>query len=289
MNPFIQMAYASVAPCSSAIAIYKSISETTTSPDSLRALAYKQLGDYYYVSNSYLRAIEQYRYASKYGKDPVYKHNWALAAYVSGDSASAKSLWHTLTLEHGDTIAEIANYHLGLLYTKRKLYQDAFNCFDKTGTPSASKPWAVASLQGKIDCAKKLGQNDKAANIDRQLDPWRDHLLEKGFSSSAAAAPVSKTATAEETTPVNDTASEKPDSLKRFTLQIGAFSSKENALGLEQRLEALFPEVTTSQFSIDNKVFYRVWVGSFKSKDSASAFGSDSLAKKGFSFRIVEK
>src|SRR5512133_956005 len=286
-NPFIQMAYAQIAPCSTAVSLYKSIGETQTAPDSLRAAAYKQLGDYHYALSEFLKAIDNYRYASKYGNKPMYKHYWALSAYASGDTVSAKSLWHTLTLEYGDTIAEIANYHLGLIFTKQKAWQDAFSSFDKAGQPSVSKPWAVASLNGKIECAKKLGQNDKAIQLEKQLDPWRDLMLEKSDSGSSMAS--STAPSAQVAKPVlSDTISEKNDTDKIYALQIGAFGSKENALVLEKNLKAAFPDVTTQEFSIEDRLVYRVRVGSFKSKDAATAFGTDSLAKKGFSFRVVD-
>lgn len=288
-NPFVQMAYAQVASCSTAIALYKSIGETSTAPDSLRAAAYKLLGDYHYASSDYLKAIDNFRYASKYGNKPIYKHHWALSAYTSGDTVSAKSLWHTLTLEYGDTIAEIANYHLGLLFTKQKSWQDAFACFDKAGQPSVSKPWAVASLSGKIECAKKLGQNDKALQLEKQLDPWRDLLLEKPETGStiATTSPPSSLQAAKQVS--SDVTLSKNDTIQLYTLQIGAFGAKENALVLEKKLKPDFPDVVTQEFSIEDKVFYRVRVGSFKSKDAATTFGTDSLAKKGFSFRVMDK
>jgi tetratricopeptide (TPR) repeat protein len=287
-NPFIQMAYAQVAPCSTAVELYKAIGETQTVPDSLRAAAYKQLGDYHNASSDYLKAIDHYRLASKYGNKPIYKHYWALCSYVSGDTVSAKSLWHTLTLEYGDTIAEIANYHLGLIFTKQKSWQDAYSCFDKAGQPSVSKPWAVASLNGKIECAKNLGQKDKAQQLEKELDPWRDLLLEKSDSvNSTISAASSSTQVAKPV--LSDTTYIKNDSAKTYTLQIGAFGSKENALILEKKLKADFPDVITQEFSIEDKMFYRVRVGSFKSKDAATVFGTDSLAKKGFSFRVMEK
>jgi tetratricopeptide (TPR) repeat protein len=287
-NPFVQMAYAQIAPCSTAVLLYKTIGETQTAPDSLRAAAYKQLGDYHNASSDFLKAIDNYRLASKFGNKPIYKHYWALASYASGDTVSAKSLWHTLTLEYGDTIAEIANYHLGLTFTKQKAWQEAFSCFDKAGQPSVSKPWAVASLNGKIECAKKLGQNDKAQQLEKQLDPWRDLLLEKSDSGSSATSIASPSP--QIVKPVSpDTATAKNDTVKIYTLQIGAFGSKENALILEKRLKTDFPDVITQDFSIEDKIFYRVRVGSFKSKDAATTFGNDSLTKKGFSFRVVDK
>lgn len=290
-DPAVQLAFASIAQCSTAVSIYKSVGELNTVPDTLRGCAYKKLGDYYYVSREYLRAIEGYRYALKYGKKPEYRHCWALSALASGDEESARSIWHTLTLEYGDTLSEIAQYHLGLLNLKQKKYQDAMNCFLKTGVIAANHPWAVASISGKIECAKKLGLNDKVIQFEKQLDPYRDLMMETTFANITK--PVSSQIITEKSPTdkknIFDTTSEKPDSLKLFTLQIGAFGSKENALALEQKVKNQFTNVSVVRLILDDKTFYRVWIGTFKSKSEAETFGTDSITKNGFSFRVVER
>ena len=289
-DPFVQMAYARIAPCSTAVQLYKRIGETRSAPDSLRAAAFKQLGDYYYALSDFPEAIDNYRYASKHGNMAIYKHSWALCSYASGDTVSAKSLWHTLTLEYGDTIAEIANYHLGLILTKQKSWQEAIVCFDKTGQPSVSKPWAVAALNEKLECTKKLGLSDKVVMLEKQLDPWRDLLLENlNAESSLSGSSTLSSMNAGQASSKTMSESENIDSGKLYALQIGAFGSKENAIVLEKKLKKDFRDVTTQEFSIEDKLFYRVRVGSFTSKDAAASFGNNSLAKKGFSFRVVDK
>lgn len=289
-DPAVQLAFARVAPCSTAVSIYKSVGELNTNPDSLRGIAYKKLGDYYYASSEYLRAIEGYRYALKYGKKPEYRHYWALSALASGDEESAKSIWHTLTLEYGDTLSEIAQYHMGLLDLKQKKYQDALNCFSKAGIPVANHPWTVAAISGKIECAKKLGLSEKVTQFEKQLDPYRDLMMENYYANTAKPTPqkVSELSSTSKIT-ISDTVSEKPDSLKQFTLQVGAFGSKENAQALEQKIKSKFTGISIVQFIIDDKTFYRVWIGTFKSKTEAEAFGTDSLTKNGLHFRVVEK
>jgi tetratricopeptide (TPR) repeat protein len=290
-NPAIQLAFASIAPCSTAVPIYKCVSELKTAPDSLRGNAYKKLGQYYYASSEYSSAIECYRNALKYGKKPEYRHNWALAALASGDEESAQSIWHTLTLEYGDTLSEIAQYHLGLLSLKQKKYQEALNYFSKTGTLASNRPWAVASIPGKIECAKKLGLNEKVTQFEKQLDPYRDLMLENDLTNTTSSLNIKKSTetTSPAKTITSDTLSEIPDSLKLFTLQIGAFSSKENAQALEKKVKNQFSDVSIVQLTIDDKTFYRVRIGTFKSKPDAENFGADSVSKKGLLFRIVEK
>jgi tetratricopeptide (TPR) repeat protein len=290
-DPAVQLAFASISSCSTAVSIYKSVGEQSTVPDTLRGSAYKKLGDYYYVSKEYLRAIESYRYALKYGKRAEYRHYWALSALASGDEESARSIWHTLTLEYGDTLSEIAQYHLGLLDLKLKKYQDALNSFSKAGIPAANHPWAVAAIPGKIECAQKLGLSEKATQYEKQLDPYRDLMMEINYTNTAKLLPgqkVAESSTIAKITPL-DTAFEKPDSLKLFTLQVGAFGSKENAQALEQKIKNQFSGVSIVQLIIDDKTFYRVWVGTFKSKSAAEMFGTDSLSKQGLSFRVVER
>jgi hypothetical protein len=180
---------------------------------------------------------------------------------------------------------------MGLLNLKQKKYQDALICFSKAGIPAANHPWAVAAISGRIECAKKLGLNEKVLQFEKQLDPYRDLMLETNFTTTAQLTPAQKAAEPAPTSKANisDTVSEKPDSLKQYTLQVGAFGSKENAQALEQKIKNKFAGVSIVQFIVDDKTFYRVWIGTFKSKPEAEAFGTDSLTKNGLSFRVVEK
>lgn len=290
----VKLAYALVAPCSTAVVIYKSLTEQSNISDSLKSAAYVKLGQYYYISKNYNQAANCYRNASKYGKNPEYRHYWALAALASGDRETAKSIWHTLTLEYGDTLSEMAQCQLGLLCFEQKKYQDALNYYAKAGAPAVNHPWAVTALAGKLECVKKLGLNEEALQFEAQLQPYRKLLIENLPTSENKQ--KSEQITADTVLPVEKnqdsnaiTVSEMTDTLGFFTLQVGAFSSKDNAQALVNKVKIKHPSVSIVPLSINDKLFYRVWIGAFKSKSEAEHYGLDSLKKTGLSFRIVEK
>ena len=171
------------------------VAEGKTVPDSVRAEAFCRLGDLSYTSKEYPRAVEFYRNAAKINSKPVYRHYWALASLASGETEAAQSLWHTLSLEYGDEHSQMAQYYMGLLQMKKGDYGSAYSCFLKTGAVSPEKPWSVASLAGKLECAERLGMSDKAKDYKEQLKPYRQNLLEKDLLQLSSNAVSLKTRT----------------------------------------------------------------------------------------------
>jgi tetratricopeptide (TPR) repeat protein len=294
-NDIEMYTYAATAPCSVAVAMYKSIADSKNSSDSIKVLAYKKLGDYYYANKNYALSMGAYKNASRLSNDPIYKHYWAQTAFVSGDEDVARSLWHTLSLEYGDGIAQRAQYYLGLLCLKQKKYDDAYNYFLKTGTLSPMKDWTIAALAGKLECAKQLGLSEKAALYESQLQPHRNLLLEKDLLigktlvASKSDMPAASVEEKDNSNQNDSAAVERNDSIPQLTLQVGAFGTVENAQALQKKLTGIFNNVTVVTVKVDEQVFYRVRIGSFDSREKAEKFGADSLVKSGYSYRIVEK
>jgi septal ring-binding cell division protein DamX len=84
-----------------------------------------------------------------------------------------------------------------------------------------------------------------------------------------------------------------PDSQKKqefgsvFTVQVGAFSSKENANSLADKLRGKGNTVFVSQaVSKDNKSVFKVRVGSFKTKAEAAAAAA-TLSKEGLPTKVL--
>ena len=75
----------------------------------------------------------------------------------------------------------------------------------------------------------------------------------------------------------------------RYTLQVGAFGSLDNATALQKRLGVRFREVSVRPVTLSEQVFYRVRIGTFNSKEAAEAFGADSLTSAGISYKAVVK
>jgi cell division septation protein DedD len=74
-----------------------------------------------------------------------------------------------------------------------------------------------------------------------------------------------------------------------FTIQVGAFGSKENADNMVTRLTGKYEDITISPTTAGDQTLYRVRVGSFPTRESAVAFADKMLTEAGMSARVVEK
>jgi len=74
-----------------------------------------------------------------------------------------------------------------------------------------------------------------------------------------------------------------------FTVQTGAFSSKDNALLQLQFFEQKGINGVLSQKKINGKTLYLVWIGKFNTQKDATAYGKKLQKKFKVSYRIVEQ
>lgn len=72
-----------------------------------------------------------------------------------------------------------------------------------------------------------------------------------------------------------------------YTLQVGAFSDKQNALALKNRLDGLTSDIYISRFDVGRESFYRVRVGSYASREAA-ARAAVQVAAHGFTVILIE-
>ncbi|MBN1758348.1 MAG: SPOR domain-containing protein [Chitinispirillaceae bacterium] len=284
-NSGIAFAYARVAPCSVAVAIFTRCANDTTVPDSLRAASYKELGDYSFVHSAFKTAAEKYRLASSLRSEAQYRHCWALASAALHDVATARSLWQTITLEHGSDLALEAWYHLALIDMEESLYDSAFVKLETCGPPDTSRAWTVAAAAAKLECAVRLGKTKTAASLEKKLKPFEEHLLERDLLTLADLHSGIKKENPKSAKSVADNV----ENAGVYTLQVGAFGAIDNATGLQKKLEVSFDDVTVVPVTLGDQVFYRVRVGTFKSKETAEAFGNDSLKSAGIAFKAVTK
>jgi rare lipoprotein A len=78
-----------------------------------------------------------------------------------------------------------------------------------------------------------------------------------------------------------------PKSSHRFSVQVGAFISKENAEALKLQIKKRYENVYISTFKTSNQVYYRVRVGA-KSLVSAHEMARE-LLKQGFAVIVLEE
>jgi tetratricopeptide (TPR) repeat protein len=285
-EPQIAFAYARSAPCSAAVPIYQKLAEVETVPDSIRAMAYRFLGDYFYAVEAFGKAKSYYNRAAKYDKTTGCHHRWALAAMCSGDTALANSIWHTVSLEYGSNSAKVAHFYLGMLHLQKKEYKKAYDSFLKADDLSDDK-WDVPILIGKLECASSLGMTDKISAYTRQLYQVDDVFLEeerfKNFT--IASTTVVPSSTKREEKSIKNSSSRI---LEKYSLQVGAFGSKENASRMEMQLKDVADNVFILPVKVASKVLYRVRVGKFTSREEAENYAVSRLEKAGIAYRVVE-
>ena len=72
-----------------------------------------------------------------------------------------------------------------------------------------------------------------------------------------------------------------------YVVQIGAFSSKENAKRLKLQVRQLGHDVSINKVDSNGKIFFAVRVNSYKSKSKAANIGKDIKSKLGISYRVL--
>ena len=153
------------------------------------------------------------------------------------------------------------------------------------GEIDSTRSWTIAAAAAKLECALRLGRKDSIKIFEKKLQPYRERLLENDVLDLAGVQ-NSKKPTAVAATPARE--AETSDGAE-YTLQVGAFGSLDNAASLQQRLSTRFGEVAVLPVTLSEQVFYRVRIGTFKSKADADAFGNDSLTPEGIAFKAVVK
>jgi len=79
----------------------------------------------------------------------------------------------------------------------------------------------------------------------------------------------------------------KTKNLGPYVVQIGAFSSRENAKRLKMQVSQLGHDVSVNKVDSNGKTFYAVRVNRYKSKTKAERIGRDIKSKLGVSYRVL--
>ena len=79
----------------------------------------------------------------------------------------------------------------------------------------------------------------------------------------------------------------KSENLGPYVVQIGAFSSKENAKRLKLQVRQLGHDVSINKVDSNGKTFYAVRINRYKSKRKAEEIGKNIKSKLGVSYRVL--
>lgn len=296
-TPLARLSAAQALPCSTAVAVYKSLSADTTAPDSIRSRAFGLLGDYGFAQGVYETACDNYKKASALDKkEPRYVYREGLSHLAGGDTADAIKLFAEIVEKNGPDLSNEARVILGRISYARGDYTNAMDYFRQTGNFRPTNGWSVAASFGKLLCSRELRLADSAAFYEKQLSPYAKTLLEKETFAKIKGQPVKKSDTAAAAKPGaidtgKKTARPGPidSSSNPFTLQVGAFASESSALAMKKNLSKTFKEVSCVTAIVSARTFYRVWVGNFKTREAAEKFGQNELMQLGLVYRVVAK
>ncbi|MGL1900953.1 MAG: SPOR domain-containing protein [Fibrobacterales bacterium] len=72
-----------------------------------------------------------------------------------------------------------------------------------------------------------------------------------------------------------------------YSIQVGAFSSKQNAESLKNAYADLGRSVLVQESKRESGILYLVWVGKFQSKESAQIYAQSHIAEKEPKFRVI--
>jgi tetratricopeptide (TPR) repeat protein len=297
-SPEARLAAAQAAPCSTALRVYLEVAADSTVPDSLKMAACGYRADIAFALREYETALDYYKRAARFEKAPGYCHyRQALAALANGDTAASEAVLKTVADNSESGAAHEAQVALGECLIKRGEYREAMASFQKAGPFSSKDSWSIQALLGKLACARHLGFVDSIAVFEKELSPYAATILEKERLRKIREIPLPEPAAPTAGSPtvvsvkkaIKDTVTKETPRDSVFSLQVGAFGSKERAAALTKKLAAKFKEAECVPAVIDERTFYRVWVGNFESRDDAENFGKIKLLREGLVYRVVVK
>jgi cell division protein FtsN len=134
----------------------------------------------------------------------------------------------------------------------------------------------AAAASGDMTAAQEYKRNLSTRFGKSLEDPDIRKILAKPASAN----------TKKKKSPVVQSIPEVTDGI--YTLQVGAFATKENAQKLSADLMKRFDSVSISQNDQTGKVLYKVRVGSFATESEALEFGEKKVKAMGYSFRVIK-
>ncbi|MDG5813872.1 SPOR domain-containing protein [Chitinispirillales bacterium ANBcel5] len=260
LNAEARLLYARTLGAADALSLYDSLSSEQEVPARVRAEAFKLLADHAFSKGEWERAANLYQRSGKITPDFFTRHRWALSSALDGNTELAANIWHTLSLEHGEDVSKRALLHLAYLLIDENDYKQARQKLLKAGEVEADSPVKIAILAARLFCAKELGLDSEVESINKTLA--QKNILEQGdlkFNRSLGA----------------------------YTVQVGAFGDRENAIKIREKLNEDFEHVQIAEATVDNTTIYRVRAGLFSSPEEAQRFLDQSLKKAGFQGQVV--
>ena len=209
---------------------------------------------------------------SKYPKDPGVLF---LKAVLTDDGESAlKQYKYILKSFPKSTYAPESAMKIGEYFYARGLYTQSANLLKNIpiSYPRFSQMQRLTDLM--INSFNAIGEADSAkyyALIIKSMFPKVETNIEDKSNKLSQVFSFNK----------------KTKSIGPYVVQIGAFSSEENAKRLKLQVSQLGHDVSINKVDSNGKIFYAVRINRYKSKRRAEEIGKDIKSKLGVNYRVL--
>lgn len=241
-------------------------------------------------------------------RDGKIREAMALLAKIEKDNPSNETILflHGLLSARGDSaeyyyeaylkqkpdgrFSDEALFRLAQLKYVQGLYLNAQKRFNRILETHPLTPFRPKCLYWSGMCFSAMGKKDSAAVQFRKLN---EEFPENEFKNElpgdwAVFKPAAPTGKVDSLYATGRLETVKPAAVT-FSVQIGAFSNRNNALLRKAFFEREGYPVTLKSKQRDKDVFYLVWLGSFPTWEEAKSFGESLRAKFGTSYTLVSE
>jgi len=298
------ISYVSTLPPKDALRFADSLSRAPNAPVRVKAQSLRIVGDHHFLKEEYKKAADAYLQASKLDSAAsVYKHLYALSIATDGQTEAARAVWNKIALDKTDELSGEAARILSLLPKPTTQTATEIPTINLQAAPPASRqpdtqppPSAVpvnppnnppvpkATAAVKTDSVKTPPTISVTPSTPPPPPAPTAPAAQQNNAPPQTAAVNPQAAPANPNAPANPKPSEPS-----YTIQVGAFASKENADNLVKRLTGKYGDITVSTTGSGDQTLFRVRVGTFQKKEDAAAFADKLIIEAGLSARVMEK
>jgi tetratricopeptide (TPR) repeat protein len=256
------------------------------SPESeRRAWIELNLGKIAFAEADLNEALSSFREAAERGLKEEGSLWEGLTAYALGDGAGARKALEGVRTSGNRAIRERALLITGDTFRAAKAWDAAAVVYRKVREEEEpGLGWWAAAVYREAECLEQLEREADGITVLRELVARAPRSYESALAQARLRElDVALEAGAEPATGAAP-AGEPPT---RFTVQVGAFGSEENAKGLARSVEQAGFSPVRVVLGYDN--LYRVLVGRIGDRESAESLGDSLGASLGLGFSVIEE
>jgi tetratricopeptide (TPR) repeat protein len=245
------------------------------------------LGKIAFAEGDLAEALTRFRDAADNGLREEGRLWEGLTDYALGDGAGARKALEGVRTSGNRAVRERALVVTGDTFRAAKAWDAAAAAYRKVREEEEpGLGWWAAAAYREAECLEQMGREAEAVNVLRELAARAPRSYESALAQARlreldlAVAGASGEEPPEGTTPASEP-------YRRFTVQVGAFGSEDNAKGLAQRVEQAGFSPVRVVLGYDN--LYRVFVGRIENRPGAESLGDSLGASLGLGFSVVEE